>query len=342
MSGFVIQKKDVSEWLDLLGKSGSIYAPKYDSDSDTTRFAERAAGSVPDWDHLRTTVSLKEMFFPETECLIRYQQTDKGVELEETLPSDQPRVIFGTLACDTRSLLMLDKLFDGDEIDPYYQKRRENTALITVLCREPYEGCFCQLLDLPDGPWDVKLTDLGDVLVADSCTEKGQKLIDAGGKLFSKITPEESAEQKKVNTEFQGKFPEKLDLAVISEKLSKMWDDPLWTELSHRCIGCGGCSYICPTCHCFDIEDESAGNCGVRYRCWDTCQERDFTLMGAGHNPRPSRKERHRQRVMHKFAYFPIRFGLIACVGCGRCVEKCPVNIDIREVLKTVAGAKTP
>ena len=100
-----------------------------------------------------------------------------------------------------------------------------------------------------------------------------------------------------------------------------------------RCLACGACSFLCPTCHCFDIQDEVTAEGGVRFRCWDTCQFGEFTRMGAGHNPRPTQKERVRQRVSHKFKYLVEEFGRLGCTGCGRCVEACPVNIDIRSVL---------
>jgi len=120
----------------------------------------------------------------------------------------------------------------------------------------------------------------------------------------------------------------------LKENLDEMYDDPFWDELHLRCLGCGVCTYLCPTCHCFDIVDEGNGAAGQRLRNWDTCQFALFTHHTSGHNPRPTGRERMRQRVMHKFNYFVSNFGDIACVGCGRCVRECPVNLDIRAVIE--------
>ena len=122
----------------------------------------------------------------------------------------------------------------------------------------------------------------------------------------------------------------------ISKKVD--WEDPIWAEMAQKCLGCAVCSYMCPSCSCFDIQDETTGSTIERYRCRDTCQFTDFTLMGAGHNPRPEKKMRVRQRVMHKFKYQMEQFQMLGCTGCGRCVENCPVNIDLRAVLERVAG----
>ncbi len=334
MSGFIIQKSKIGEWLDALGKSRAVLMPRYDAEKQLVSFEPRQVGSVPDWDHLTTTASPKDLFFPQSETLMAYGPSEAGLELKETLPGEEKRLLFGARTCDARALLLLDKVFSDD---PYYMRRRANTAIVAVECREPRDGCFCEVLTPAGEPWDVLLTDLGDSFYAEAVTDQGKQMIETAS-LFTPAGEKETGEKQKVQESFRAKFPGKIDIEAVATKAAGMWDDPIWVELSRRCIGCGACSYLCPTCHCFDIQDDFAGGPGIRFRCWDTCQERDFTLMGHGHNPRPSRKERHRQRVLHKFLYIPTNFAMTGCVGCGRCVEKCPVNVDIREVLRTISG----
>jgi ferredoxin len=128
-------------------------------------------------------------------------------------------------------------------------------------------------------------------------------------------------------------MPPILDAEGAADKLSSSFDDPAWQSLHEKCLGCATCAFVCPTCHCFDIQDENKCGKGRRVRLWDSCQLCLFTLHTSGHNPRPSGKERLRQRVMHKFNYFKTNNGQIACVGCGRCIRECPVNMDIRQII---------
>jgi len=115
--------------------------------------------------------------------------------------------------------------------------------------------------------------------------------------------------------------------------LLALYNASFWPQIAEACINCGACTFLCPTCYCFDIQDEVAGTKGVRLRYWDSCMFPLFTLHASGHNPRGQKMQRVRNRFMHKFKYFPDRFGPVSCVGCGRCVKDCPVNIDIREVI---------
>jgi len=115
------------------------------------------------------------------------------------------------------------------------------------------------------------------------------------------------------------------------------FDDPCWQEIGERCLACAACSFLCPTCHCFDVQDEVLDQRGRRVRNWDSCMFATFTLHASGHNPRPETMQRVRQRLMHKFSYYPENFGAIACVGCGRCIRACPAGNDMRQWLRILA-----
>ncbi len=178
------------------------------------------------------------------------------------------------------------------------------------------------MIELPDGRYGLKVL-----------TEKGQELLgkadlpaeasDQEGEVFERALQEASEAGKS----------EEVDVPGMAKKLEGMFDSEYWEYTHQRCLGCGTCTYLCPTCHCFDIADEVVTDAGQRVRNWDSCMFDLFTLHASGHNPRPSQKQHLRQRIMHKFSYTVDRFSDAFCVGCGRCVTRCPVNIDVREIL---------
>lgn len=275
-----------------------------------------------------TQNSPKEFFFPQTETIFVYKKGSLGEG--EKPPFSEKRVILGIRPCDVRGILLLDKLFDNkDYQDPYYVEKREATIIIGLACNIPQETCFCTSLSIePDDKegMDICLSEFSDGYLAEGISIKGQELIhnlpDAKG-------DEKIKEVKKPSISFT------ID-SELSAKLKEKFEDDIWERISEKCLGCATCTYLCPTCHCFDVQDEVLGEEGRRIRLWDSCQFPLFTLHTSGHNPREIRSKRIRNRLLHKFNYFVNNFGEIACVGCGRCLQSCPVNFDIREVLQLI------
>ena len=335
MRSWIIVKSALPGFLDDLLKTHRVYAPaERDGMLNFEPLRDGTEGVLAFSNSVRPP---KEIFLPRSETLLVFRG---GEAAAVPLPEDRS-VVFGLRPCDARSLNLLDCVFrDADSADPSYTARRDNTVLVGLGCDHPRSTCFCTAVG--GGPFgveglDLLLTDLGDRYLVDVLTQRGEDLVKLSSNLQEPQAGDLAVKQEiteRANQEVKGPRVE-----GVKDKLDEMYDSTFWDELHQKCLGCGVCSYSCPTCHCFDIVDETVGDEGRRLRNWDTCQFSLFTLHASGHNPRPSGKERMRQRLMHKFSYFVDNFGQIACVGCGRCVIGCPVNQDIRAVLEAIRSS---
>jgi Pyruvate/2-oxoacid:ferredoxin oxidoreductase delta subunit len=291
---------------------------------------------LPDADYILPQSSFKEFLFPRSECILtyRYDENRKPSYESPNLDTEPAQVVIGCRPCDAASLPILDKIFGWDYQDQFYFKRREKLTVVSIACSRAGERCFCTSVgyapDCKEGSDILLRKSAGGKYVAEVLTDKGKQLVEKFASLFEKADPAPATEVVALKPAF--------DVAKIQPWLDTHFEDPLWAEIATRCMGCGTCAYGCPTCHCFDIVDEGDLNGGCRIKNWDTCACTLFTKHGSGHNPRASQEQRYRQRVMHKFKYYVEKFGLRACVGCGRCCVRCPVNLDLYGVLQTVAG----
>ena len=293
-------------------------------------------------DILLSRVPPKSLIFQQTETLFTYAK-GKDSKVQTPKIEETKRVIFGIRSCDARGFDIIDPVFmgkkEGDYTDPFYTKRRNRSILIGLSCNEPDANCFCTSFD--DSPAntkhvDILFTDIGDKYYVEVVTEKGEDLIKKVSKIFSKATEKEGNIRKETEKAAIDAISRKMNTEGVVEKLDKMFEHEFWVETARSCIGCGICTYLCPCCHCFDIQDESTLKLGGRVRVWDSCMYEEYTHHASGHNPRPSRMNRVRNRVYHKFNYFPKNDGIFGCTGCGRCIDYCPVNIDIIEVIDKV------
>ncbi len=339
MAAKKLSKEKVGEVLQELSKFRLITPVKSD---DVVLFREIADPKEAFLEYGNSTVPPKKVVFPQTETLFRFtignpELREKNVEEEGTT------VIFGLRPCDARAMSIVDKLFSWDYEDPYYLKRRELTTLVGMTCVQPPSiNCFCTSLQgSPFGKdgLDVLLVDMGDHFLFQPLTEKGARMEETLASYLEDASPGDVERASSMEEEAKGKIVRSIDPQGIAEKLPSLWEDPLWKRVSDACLGCGICTFLCPTCHCFDMQDEVERGEGRRARMWDSCMFCEYTLHASGHNPRPTRKERTRNRISHKYSYYPKRFDVIACVGCGRCISLCPVNIDILEILEQVVEA---
>lgn len=289
---------------------------------------------------LNTVRSAKDFFFPQTENLADFKVEGKKIEVIDVREECEDFVVFGVRACDARSFTILDKVFLAEPVDSYYKNRREHGTIVTMACTKPAETCFCGAFGIdptaPEG--DAAVFSDGKNYFFKANNEKGQAFIDSIADMLEDGDTSELA-QVQSNTR---KIMQMLPLANLStdsfggEKLMEHFNSDKWADLSESCLGCGTCTFVCPTCQCYDIRDFDTGNGIKRFRCWDSCMYSDFTKMAHG-NSRNSQLERFRQRFMHKLVYFPANNnGEFGCVGCGRCLSKCPISMNIVKVMKAL------
>ncbi len=293
-------------------------------------------------DKLNTVRSAKDLFFPQVENLVNFKVSGKQMEIIENRNAAEPFVVFGVRACDCRSFDILDTVFLSDPVDTFYQTRRENGVVITMACNKPAETCFCGAfgIDAANPAGDITCWQDDDYLYWQANTEKGVALTETLSMLTDCDEKEIAPIQEKTR-EILKKLPlNDLDLSDLKEQeLLKLFNCDIWAELSESCLGCGTCTFICPTCQCYDVQDFDNGREVRRFRCWDSCMYSDFTMMAHGTN-RPTQKERFRQRFMHKLVYYPNNNdGVFGCVGCGRCLQKCPIHMNIVKVAKKLKEA---
>ena len=295
-----------------------------------------------DLDTLKTVKSPKDVFFPQSENMMKFRTEGKKIDIVDIRTEKQPFVLFGVKACDYKAIAVLDNVFLSEPVDSYYKARRDAGIIFTLACGKPQESCFCTVFQIdatnPSGDATCWLDE--ENLYVKANTEKGEKVL-ALGKAFEETTDEKAVDAMNAKTkEILEKLPfTHLDISRFKpENLNELFNLPVWNELSQACLGCGACTFVCPTCQCFDIRDFKTNKGVVRYRCWDSCMYSDFTQMAAA-NPRTTQMQRYRQRFMHKLVYYPSQYGgMYSCVGCGRCVNKCPQHLNIVKVIKKIGG----
>ena len=334
-----ISLKNLPALYEAIAKNNDLYIPI--NKAGQVDFAKWSDGALVDLNKLKTTKSAKDVFFPQTQDLVRFEVNGKEISVDEPVMPTAKQVIFGVKACDARSFELLDMAFLEDFGDAFYEARRNNTTIITLACNKPDETCFCTVygIDPANPKGDVSTWIAGDYLYWQPNTEKGMDLTMAVKDLFILEMGEDAVDAKKAEINaIVEKLPySKLDLSVFKkEALLDLFNSPKWKALSEACLGCGTCTFVCPTCQCYDVKDFKTKTGVQRFRCWDSCMFADFTKCAHG-NSRPTQMQRYRQRFMHKLVYFPNNHdGVFSCVGCGRCVAKCPQMLNIVKAIKTM------
>ena len=338
-----IAKDKIDSLFELIGSKQPLYLP-VDNNSGKADFARWEKGTKLS-ESLKTTRSAKDFFFPKTEHMVSYELNGQEVKVVDPRKEVEDFVIFGVRACDAKGFTAIDNVYlNMDPVDSYYKNRREHGTVIVLACNDPAKTCFCSTFGIdaslaasPAGG-DVSCWLADGKYYFQANTDKGKKFIENAKAALTDSADAAVEEVKKdIKAKVEAQPFAQLDLSKFQGKdMLKIFNSKVWDKVSEPCVGCGTCTYVCPTCMCFDVRDFDTGN-GVRQiRCWDSCMYNDFTQMAA-ENPRHTQKERSRQRFMHKLMYYPMAHeGMYSCVGCGRCVESCPVNMNIVKVIKAV------
>ncbi|WP_460031008.1 4Fe-4S dicluster domain-containing protein [Megalodesulfovibrio paquesii] len=332
-------------WLEEQAKARKVLAPVQEGDAVVFRpFAkdrpvvlDRQANQPP-----------KGSVFPACETLaaFKYKKHPENlgqvdVVVKETIHPDAT-LVFGGRPCDARGFLIFDRVYKGKTVDdPYYQARREATVFATLVCTEAENACFCH--EVGSSPADAAgsdllLTPVDGGYVLEAVSERGQALL--GSSLLTDAAAK-AGEVDAVKQKALADLDEARNLSGAPKALLSLFENMgFWEDVSSKCISCGACTYLCPTCYCFNITDERSGMVGERLRTWDNCMSALFTMEASGHNPRPTKAHRLKNRVGHKFSYYPtIHESIIACCGCGRCIKLCPMSVNIREIVHKALDA---
>jgi heterodisulfide reductase subunit C len=333
---YKIKKSELNALFAKIAESNGLYLPV--KAAGKTNYAAWSDAAQVDLDTLKTVKSPKDAFFPQSENLYSCSREDGKLKLNPEKLQSEPFVLFGVRGCDLKGLDVLDQVFLSAPVDSYYAARREHGIIVTMACHAPETSCFCKVfgVDCAAPAGDVTTWMVGEELYWQPNTEKGESLT---AQVKDLLTDADTAIVEAEQTAIRA-IVEKLPYSNLSlngwgaEAAQTRFDSALWEKLYKPCLACGTCTFVCPTCQCYDIKDYNTGNGVQRFRCWDSCMYSDFTMMAHGNN-RNSQMQRFRQRFMHKLAYFPANNnGMFSCVGCGRCVDSCPTNLNIVKVIK--------
>jgi formate hydrogenlyase subunit 6/NADH:ubiquinone oxidoreductase subunit I len=289
-------------------------------------------------DYIQTTQSSKEIAFPRTEKILDYSKNAEGMSVKGIDIKDIPEIVlWGVRPCDAMGVGELSAIFNWDYKDEIYNNRLSKVTVLGFSCSKADEYCFCTSVGGNPGNTegsDILFTQLGENgdYLAEILTEKGSLIVSMSEALFEKAG---KVEKEKILAD----VPVRFNHEDVRNKLTAFFESDEWIQQSLKCLGCGACAYVCPTCACFDIQDEAHGKSGARVRCWDSCGFSLFTLHTSGHNPREVQSQRWRQRIMHKFSYMPDRLSVFGCTGCGRCSRACPADMNILEHLISIQEA---
>jgi formate hydrogenlyase subunit 6/NADH:ubiquinone oxidoreductase subunit I len=334
-----LAKKDITRLLGTWTEEYTVLAPSKKSSGDCTFEPFREESFTLDYG--KPSLSPKSLFLPHSGVTFKVENNEF-----RQLVSAEKTILFGIRSCDMMGIRQSTSFMTRDHTDIYYQRKRELAITIVMACPGPLnETCFCTTTrsgPVAEKGFDLQVFDMGDVLMFETGSRRGEELLRSD--LF--IVVDDSYANAWIKKFREKAVSEMPPVASVLEAMSRLEDgavdEKIWEYFGSKCISCGGCAYVCPTCTCFNVYDqESSAGSGLRLRAWDTCLFGGFTREASGHNPRPTQASRLQRRHEHKLLYYnktDIQEALCGCVGCGRCSDFCPVKIGTLEVVKAISN----
>jgi sulfhydrogenase subunit beta (sulfur reductase) len=327
----------LDELITALKVWGKVWAPVQIADGvhklEPIRDPEQACPEA-----LRPQLPLKKLLLQPSFSMLAGQVGETPLD-----PGDNvlgPQVVFGAHACDLHALKILDLLYLSDYADPYYKINREHLTVVGFGCW-PDERCFCHSMDCStvDDGFDLFLSPLEGRYLVSIGSSRGDDIVRANEELFEPARRQDTRDYLAWLQQRRKAFTLHLDINDLPFVLDLKREDPVWDEVGGRCLCCGSCSMVCPTCSCFNVADRiNPDGSASRVRTWDSCLYPDYTMVAGGHSFRSDRADRVRNRYYHKQEAFVREYGMPSCVGCGRCIECCPTGINVVEVFRRVRG----
>lgn len=337
----VIGKRDLGHWVKRLLERSDVIAPISVEGADVF-YAPISRPTEVLWDFENSILPPRQHLIPQLDTIAHIHRRDDLYQIEAPRPP-RPRVMLNVRSCDAVGLQYLRQMYERDLCDDAMVRRADSMTIVTLACHKPCTDGFCICANA--GPflesgYDVQLTDLGEELLVEAGTAKGAALLDEDAQLFRPASPQALEKRLQLEHDVLALFGENTcHFGSAMRRLStRRVPDELWEELSHWCLECGSCTFVCPTCYCYSVADRSVGDhAWQRCRIWDSCQYSAFTLEASGHNPRADRRERVKRRFYHKVsAQYCQRDGRVGCVGCGRCVRVCLGRTDMPAVVRAI------
>jgi len=343
-----ILKSSIKELLRRSTGQWQVYAPVESEQGDVLFSLLSGAGDEFDkmldavnLDDEWTVMSPKDVFFPQQEDMFHFDKDRVREKVEKSR-----KLIFGIRPCDLKGVLFADEFFKRNFEDAYYLSRANDRLIVTIGCLTPPRPSACFCTSAKTGPfaedgYDLQLADAGNEYIVEVGSRQGEKFIDSNSGLFTDAGKDASAKLEKVKLEAAKKVELKIDFEKALELMKGEHDfEENYRRISERCIYCGACLYTCPTCTCFNVFDQINDGKGVRRRNWDACVFEGYTREASGHNPRNDKALRTARRYEHKLKYDYSTAGRSGCIGCGRCLASCPVNIGMSKFIEEITSGK--
>lgn len=332
----VLSKNKLDKFVKYLSRDQKVMGP-VSIGNNNYKFQEVHSVQEMSLKHIPTILPPKKYFMPQYETLLEYdvsngQEMTAVVELEEM-------VLFGVHTCDLAGIQCLSIVFSDRPKDLHYLVRKNHIILIGFECTEycdSYASCAMMKNHLPKGGYDLFFTELENHYYIHINTYHGEKLI-TGSKLFDEISYDIQNELNLVRERKAEVFKNEVPIRYqdIPRLFEETFESPVWDKLGEKCLSCGNCTNVCPTCYCFDVQDipDLDLSTGKRIRVWDSCQHEDFAKVAGGESFREKRGDRKRHRFNRKFKYPMDRYGRLFCTGCGRCSRACMAEIDLKKTI---------